>query len=100
MTGTDSSATNNNGAGDFNVPILAPRASDAAVAPGERISRRDDATVNAASAGQSRPQAYELINSAALDNAMQNAGNSRRNSNTGQTLFSRNQASLGYRSLR
>lgn len=102
VSGTESANNNsNNAGGEFNVPILAPRASDAAVAPGERMSRRDEVAVNSAtSSGQSRPQAYELINAAALENTLQNAGTNRRNNNTGQSLFSRNHSSLGYRSLR
>ncbi|VDL53296.1 unnamed protein product [Hymenolepis diminuta] len=102
LSGTESANNNsNNAGGEFNVPILAPRASDAAVAPGERMSRRDEVAVNSAtSSGQSRPQAYELINAAALENTLQNAGTNRRNNNTGQSLFSRNHSSLGYRSLR
>nr|CDS25677.1 serine:threonine protein kinase MARK2 [Hymenolepis microstoma] len=102
LAGTESANNNsNNAGGDFNVPILAPRASDATVAPGERISRRDEAAVNSTTGGgQSRPQAYELINTAALENTLQNAGASQKNSNTGQSMFSRNHSSLGYRSLR
>lgn len=110
-TGTEHSSTNTDG--DFNVPILAPRASEAAVAAGERISRRDEAVATGANAqspnvttasasGQNRTQAYELINAAALETSLQNSGgiSSQRNSNAGQSLFPRNRSSLGYRSLR
>lgn len=92
---------------DFNVPILAPRASDAAVAGAEtslggRVSKRDDATSNPSTiVTTTRAQPYELINPAALESSLQNPSNvTVISSNTNQSLFSRNHPSLGYRSLR
>ncbi len=98
--------------GDFNVPILAPRASDAAVPQDVlpstttgRLSRRDEPVT-------SRPQAYELINptleSSLLQNTATTSGGvgaagvvSRRTGITNPVAFSRNHSSsLGYRSLR
>ncbi|CDS37047.1 serine:threonine protein kinase MARK2 [Echinococcus multilocularis] len=92
---------------DFNVPILAPRASDAAVAGAEaslggRVSKRDDTTSNPSTiVATNRAQPYELINPAALESSLQNASNMAGiSSNTNQSLFLRNHPSLGYRSLR
>nr|CDS18998.1 serine:threonine protein kinase MARK2 [Echinococcus granulosus] len=92
---------------DFNVPILAPRASDAAVAGAEaslggRVSKRDDTTSNPSTiVATTRAQPYELINPAALESSLQNASDMAGiSSNTNQSLFLRNHPSLGYRSLR
>ncbi|VDM18109.1 unnamed protein product [Hydatigera taeniaeformis] len=92
---------------DFNVPILAPRASDAAVAGAEtslggRVSKRDDATANPSTiVTTTRAQPYELINPVALESQLQNTTNvTGISSNTSQSQFSRNHPALGYRSLR
>ncbi|KAL5968211.1 Serine/threonine-protein kinase MARK2 [Taenia solium] len=92
---------------DFNVPILAPRASDATVAGAEtslggRVSKWDDVTSNPSTiVTTTRAQPYELINPAALESSLQNPSNvTVISSNTKQSLFSRKNPSLGYRSLR
>ncbi|VDD82010.1 unnamed protein product [Mesocestoides corti] len=100
--------------GEFHVPILAPRASDAA-APGSetpltgRLPRRDEPNSSSSGATANRPQPYELINSNIESSLLQqqqpntsNASNvaNRKSGNSNQTAFSKTHSSLGYRSLR